>query len=128
MDCVGLMSSAQYFLQEEVAQENQQKIKEETQTVHKAKKKLDKHQKMAEDTECKYSSVRERIDQLSEEMELLKVQYHMAVSRRSVTKNSFRNQKIIVEMHQAAGAGTFLCFWCYVCHLLVSLFDLWGFF
>ncbi|XP_039992840.1 structural maintenance of chromosomes protein 6 isoform X2 [Xiphias gladius] len=57
---------------EEVAQENQQKIKEETQTVHKAKKKLDKHQKMAEDTECKYSSVRERIDQLSEEMELLK--------------------------------------------------------
>ncbi|XP_071354182.1 structural maintenance of chromosomes protein 6 isoform X2 [Trachinotus anak] len=57
---------------EEVAHENQQKIQAEEQTVHEAKKELDKHQKMVEDVGCKYSSVRERIDQLSEEMEPLK--------------------------------------------------------
>nr|XP_020463607.1 structural maintenance of chromosomes protein 6-like isoform X2 [Monopterus albus] len=57
---------------EEAVQENQQKIKAEKQTVHEAKTELDKHQKMVEDIDCKYSSVRERADQLSEEMEPLK--------------------------------------------------------
>ncbi|KAM7376228.1 hypothetical protein PAMP_005971 [Pampus punctatissimus] len=57
---------------EEVAQENQQKIEAEKQIVHEAKTEFDKHQKMSEDTDSKYSSVRERIDQLSEDMEPLK--------------------------------------------------------
>ncbi|XP_026156768.1 structural maintenance of chromosomes protein 6 isoform X2 [Mastacembelus armatus] len=57
---------------EEVAQENQLKIEAEKQTVHEAQTELDKYQKMAEDIGCKYSSVRERIDQLSEEMEPLR--------------------------------------------------------
>lgn len=82
-------------MQEEVAQENQQKIEAEKQTVHGAKEELDKHQKMAEDVDSKYTSVRERIDQLSEEMEPLKVQYHIVVSLCSETKNSFRNQEIV---------------------------------
>lgn len=60
-------------VQEEVAQENQQKIEVEKQTVQEAKTELDKHRKMAEDADSKYASVRERIDQLSEEMESLKV-------------------------------------------------------
>ncbi|XP_042357224.1 structural maintenance of chromosomes protein 6 isoform X2 [Plectropomus leopardus] len=57
---------------EEVAQENQQKIEAEKQTVHEAKTELDKHWKSAEDIESKYSAVRERIDQLSEDTEPLK--------------------------------------------------------
>ncbi|XP_045918494.1 structural maintenance of chromosomes protein 6 [Micropterus dolomieu] len=57
---------------EEVAQENQQKIEGEKQTVHKEKIELDEHRKIAEDIESKYSSVKERIDQLPEDMEPLK--------------------------------------------------------
>lgn len=67
------------FLQEEVAQENQQKIEGEKQTVHKEKMELDKHRKIAEDIESKYSSVKERIDQLPEDMEPLKVQQSIVV-------------------------------------------------
>lgn len=69
-----------YFLQEEVAQENQQKIEGEKQTVHKEKIELDKHRKIAEDIESEYSSVKERIDQLPEDMEPLKVQQSIVVS------------------------------------------------
>lgn len=61
-------------MQEEVAQENQQKIEAEKQSVQEAKVELDKQRKMAEDSDSKYSSVRDRIDQLLEEMEPLKVQ------------------------------------------------------
>ncbi|KAI3367517.1 hypothetical protein L3Q82_026369, partial [Scortum barcoo] len=57
---------------EEVAQENRQKIEAEKQIVHEAKIELDKHWKIAEDIESSYSSVRERIDQLPEDMEPLK--------------------------------------------------------
>lgn len=60
-------------MQEEVAQENQQKIEAEKQSVQEAKVELNKQQKMAEDSDSKYSSLRERIDQLVEEMEPLKV-------------------------------------------------------
>lgn len=60
-------------VQEEVAQENQQKMEAEKQSVEAAKAELDKHQKMAEEADAKYSSVRDQIDQLSEEMEQLKV-------------------------------------------------------
>ena len=81
-----------YVLQEEVALENQEKIKVEKQTVHEEKKELDKHQEMAEDINDRYSSVRKRIDQLSGKMEQLKVKYHIAASLFSETKNSFRNQ------------------------------------
>ncbi|KAM4595864.1 structural maintenance of chromosomes protein 6 isoform 2-T4 [Polymixia lowei] len=56
----------------EVAQENQQKIESEKQTVCEAKKELDERRKTAEDVDSKYSRVRERIDQLSEDMEPLK--------------------------------------------------------
>lgn len=34
---------------------------------------------MVEDVSCEYSTVRDRIDQLSEEMEPLKVHYHTIV-------------------------------------------------
>lgn len=61
-------------MQEEVAQENQQKIEAEKQSVQDAKAELDKQRKMAEDSDSKYSSVRDRIDQLLEEIEPLKVQ------------------------------------------------------
>lgn len=61
-------------MQEEVAQENQQKIEAEKQSVQEAKAELDKQRKMAEDSDSKYSSVRDRIDQLLEEIEPLKVQ------------------------------------------------------
>lgn len=61
-------------MQEEVAQENQQKIEAEKQSVQEAKVELDKQRKMAEDSDSKYSSVRDRIDQLLEEIEPLKVQ------------------------------------------------------
>ncbi|XP_044022081.1 structural maintenance of chromosomes protein 6 isoform X2 [Siniperca chuatsi] len=57
---------------EEVAQENQQKMEAEKQTVHEEKTELDKQRKIAEDIESKYSSVRERIDQLPEDIEPLK--------------------------------------------------------
>lgn len=82
-------------MQEEVAEENQQKIETEKQTVHEAKRELDKHRKKAEDIDTKYSSVRERIDQLSEEMEPLKVQQRPVVSLCAESKNSFTNQKFI---------------------------------
>ena len=82
----------EYVLQEEVAQENQQKIEAEKKAVHEAKTELDKHQKTAEDIESKYSSVRERIDQLSEDSEPLKVQQSFVVSLCLETKNTFRNQ------------------------------------
>lgn len=61
-------------MQEEVAQENQQKIEAEKQSVQEAKVELDKQRKMAEDSDSKYSSVRDRIDQLLEEIEPFKVQ------------------------------------------------------
>lgn len=61
-------------MQEEVAQENQQKIEAEKQSVQEAKAELDKQREMAEDSDSKYSSVRDRIDQLLEEIEPLKVQ------------------------------------------------------
>lgn len=61
-------------MQEEVAQENQQKIEAEKQSVQEAKAELDKQRKMAEDSDSKYSSVRDRIDQILEEIEPLKVQ------------------------------------------------------
>lgn len=61
-------------MQEEVAQENQQKIEAEKQSVQEAKAELDKQRKMAEDSDSKYSSVRDRIDQLLEEIEPFKVQ------------------------------------------------------
>lgn len=61
-------------MQEEVAQENQQKIEAEKQSVQEAKVELDEQRKMAEDSDSKYSSVRDRIDQLLEEIEPLKVQ------------------------------------------------------
>lgn len=61
-------------MQEEVAQENQLKIEAEKQSVQEAKAELDKQRKMAEDSDSKYSSVRDRIDQLLEEIEPLKVQ------------------------------------------------------
>uniref|UniRef100_A0A3B5AVH8 Structural maintenance of chromosomes protein 6 n=1 Tax=Stegastes partitus TaxID=144197 RepID=A0A3B5AVH8_9TELE len=80
-------------VQEEVAQENQQKIEAEKQTVQEAKAELDEHRKKAEDADSQYSSVRDRIDQLSEEMEPLKVQQRTLVSF-SEAENSFRNQKV----------------------------------
>uniref|UniRef100_A0A668AAD1 Structural maintenance of chromosomes 6 n=1 Tax=Myripristis murdjan TaxID=586833 RepID=A0A668AAD1_9TELE len=61
------------ILQEEVFKENQQKIEMERQAVNEAKIELDKHRKTAEDIDSSYSCVREKIDQLSEEMEPLKV-------------------------------------------------------
>lgn len=61
-------------MQEEVAQENQQKIEAEKQSVQEAKAELNKQRKMAEDSDSKYSSVRDRIDQILEEIEPLKVQ------------------------------------------------------
>lgn len=63
-----------FVLQEEVAQENRQKMEVENQTVHEAKKELNKHRRAAEEVESKYSAVRERIDHLYEETEVLKVQ------------------------------------------------------
>lgn len=72
--------SFKYFLQEEVAQENRQKIEAEKRTVHEAKMDFDKHRKKAEDMESKHSSVREQIDQLPEDMEPLKVQQSFVVS------------------------------------------------
>ncbi|XP_029900148.1 structural maintenance of chromosomes protein 6 [Myripristis murdjan] len=57
---------------EEVFKENQQKIEMERQAVNEAKIELDKHRKTAEDIDSSYSCVREKIDQLSEEMEPLK--------------------------------------------------------
>ncbi|XP_063356281.1 structural maintenance of chromosomes protein 6 isoform X2 [Pelmatolapia mariae] len=57
---------------EEVAQEIQQKIEAEKQSVQEAKVELDEQRKMAEDSDSKYSSVRDRIDQLLEEIEPLK--------------------------------------------------------
>lgn len=83
-------------MQEEVAQENQQKIEAEKQTVHEAKTELDKHRKSAEDIESKYSSFRERIDQLSEDTEPLKVQRSFVVLLCLEAKNSFRNQKMLL--------------------------------
>lgn len=62
-------------MQEEVAQENRQKIEAEKQTVYEAKTELDKHRETAEEAESKYASVRELIDQLDQDMEPLKVQY-----------------------------------------------------
>lgn len=59
--------------QEDVAQENHQKIETEKQIVQKAKSEFDKHQKVLEEAYSKYSSVRNKIDQLSEEIEPLKV-------------------------------------------------------
>ncbi|KAL6105278.1 uncharacterized protein ACO6RY_06840 [Pungitius sinensis] len=57
---------------EEVAQENQQKMEVENQTVHEARKELNKQRKAAEEVESKYSAVRERIHHLYEETEVLK--------------------------------------------------------
>lgn len=68
-------------MQEEVAQEYRQKIEAEKQAVHEAKAELDKHQKMAEDVESGYASVRERVDQLPDHMEPLRVQYSFVVPR-----------------------------------------------
>uniref|UniRef100_A0A3B5B5G6 Structural maintenance of chromosomes protein 6 n=1 Tax=Stegastes partitus TaxID=144197 RepID=A0A3B5B5G6_9TELE len=86
-----LVSERAYFffnvqtVQEEVAQENQQKIEAEKQTVQEAKAELDEHRKKAEDADSQYSSVRDRIDQLSEEMEPLKVQQRTLVSFSELT-------------------------------------------
>lgn len=80
-----------YSLQEEVARENQQKIEAEKQTVDEAKRNFDGHQKMVEDVSCQYSSVRDRIDQLSEEMEPLKVQHHTVVLLCSGKKNLWKH-------------------------------------
>lgn len=63
-----------------MALENQQKIEAEKQTVSKAKAELDKHKKMLDTIESKYSAERERMDQLSDEMEPLKVSESTAVS------------------------------------------------
>lgn len=46
----------------------------ERQRVHEAKAELDEQRKMSEDVDGKLSSVSERLDQLSEEAEPLKVQ------------------------------------------------------
>lgn len=66
--------SEPYILpQEEVAQENQQKVELEKQAVQEAKAELDKQRKSSEEADSKYSSVRDKIDQLVEEIEPLKV-------------------------------------------------------
>ncbi|XP_046869724.1 structural maintenance of chromosomes protein 6 isoform X2 [Hypomesus transpacificus] len=57
---------------EEVAQENNQKMESEKQTVHEAKEVLDKHAKAVMDIDKQYSDVRARLDQLAEEMDPLK--------------------------------------------------------
>ncbi|KAM7403488.1 hypothetical protein PAMA_004105 [Pampus argenteus] len=72
LETVGEEQSDDINSLEEVAQENQQKIEAEKQIVNEAKTEYDKQQKMSEDTDSRYSSVRERIDQLSEDIEPLK--------------------------------------------------------
>uniref|UniRef100_A0AAQ5XFB7 Structural maintenance of chromosomes protein 6 n=1 Tax=Amphiprion ocellaris TaxID=80972 RepID=A0AAQ5XFB7_AMPOC len=73
---------------EEVAQENQEKMEAEKRTVQEAKMELDKHRKQAEDADSQYSSLRDRIDQLSEEMEPLKVQGYKYPERQQVTSST----------------------------------------
>lgn len=58
-----------------MARENRQRIEAEKRTVHEAKMELDKHRKKVEDMETKYSSVREQLGQLPEDMEPLKVEF-----------------------------------------------------
>ncbi|KAJ7990795.1 hypothetical protein DPEC_G00290620 [Dallia pectoralis] len=57
---------------EEVAQENQQRIDCEKKTVEEAKEELEKHRRRTGDVEGQYVDVRNRIEQLAEEMEPLK--------------------------------------------------------
>ncbi len=57
---------------------------------------FEKHQKVAEDLEAEYSSVREQIDQLPEDMEPLKVQHGFVVSLCLEAKNSFRKQRMLL--------------------------------
>lgn len=111
------------MLQEEVAEENEQKIEAERQIVHEAKIEFDKLRKMSEDTDSKYSSVREQIDQLSEYMEPLKVQHSVVLSRccSRWSKNSFINQKSVDYISLLLLAGfcgfdaTFICSTLNVC-------------
>lgn len=63
------------LLQEEVARENQQRIEAERQSVDEAMTELDQRREEAEDMEAQYSSVRERLAQLPEDMEPLKVRW-----------------------------------------------------
>lgn len=60
--------------QEDIAQESQKEIESEKQRVHEAKMELDTHRKRPKDVESKSLCVKERIYELSEEMEPLKVQ------------------------------------------------------
>lgn len=71
--CWNVICSIAQTLQEEVAQENNQKMESEKQTVHEAKEVLDKHAKAVMDIDKQYSDVRARLDQLAEEMDPLKV-------------------------------------------------------
>lgn len=76
-------------MQEEVAQENLQKIEAEKQTVQEAKMELDKLWKKVEDMETKHISVGEQLDQLPDDMEPLKVEL-------CVFRNSLRNQNMLL--------------------------------
>ena len=75
--------------QEELAQEDQQKIEVEKHRVQEAKVELDKHQEIAKSLESKYPSVREKIDQLPEDTEPLKVRWSTVLSLCLEAKNSF---------------------------------------
>lgn len=68
-------------MQEEVAQENQQKIEAEKQAVQEAEAELDKQRKTSDEADSKYSSVRDKIDQLLEEIEPLKVKIALKKKR-----------------------------------------------
>ena len=56
-----------------MAQENQQRIDGEKKTVEEAKEELDEHKRTAKEVDCQYVDVRNRIEQLAEETEPLKV-------------------------------------------------------
>lgn len=122
IDFEGVMFSNLQTLQEEVAAENQQKIEAEKQSVHEAKTEFDKHRKMSEDTDSKYSSVRERIGQLSEDMEPLKVQHSILLSLCSEFKISFRNQKNCEQHFTACCSQVSVVFTQRFCPLLLNIF------
>uniref|UniRef100_A0A6Q2Y784 Structural maintenance of chromosomes protein 6 n=1 Tax=Esox lucius TaxID=8010 RepID=A0A6Q2Y784_ESOLU len=80
-------------IRQEVAQENQQRIDCEKKTMEEAKKELEEHQKRTGDVEGQYKDVRNRIEQLAEEMEPLKVnrcdsEFLMIPERRKVDRSA----------------------------------------
>lgn len=56
-----------------MAQENQQRIDSEKETVEEAKEELEEHKRTTKEVDCQYVDVRNRIEQLAEETEPLKV-------------------------------------------------------